>query len=72
MIVKISNDEVVKVDQIVREDDNIRGYVHGKKTVIFEFYFEGSNKAKEAMAAITENLRKSTFVDINLIYHQFK
>lgn len=72
MIVKVNNDEVVKVDQIIREDQTIKGYVHGKKTVIFEFYFDDSDKAKEAMAAITESLRNSNFVDINSIFYQFK
>jgi len=72
MIVKVNNDEVVKVDQIMREDQDVKGYVHGKKTVIFEFSFDNSDKAKEAMAAITESLRNSNFVDINSIFYQFK
>jgi hypothetical protein len=72
MIVKINNDEIVKVDHIIREETYIRGYIHGKKSIIFEYSFLIDSRAKEAMVAITEVLRTSQFVDINLIYHQFK
>ncbi len=72
MIVKVNNDEVIKADQIIREDSFIKGYIHGKKTSIFEINLLDEFKAKEAMAAITETLRNSNFVDINSIFYQFK
>jgi hypothetical protein len=72
MILKINNDEIVKVDQIIKEEMSIKGYIHGKKTVIFEIHFSSSDSAKQAMVAITESLKNSNFVDINSIYYQFK
>ena len=72
MIVKLNSDEIIRVDKIMRNDNKIEGYVHGKKTPEFTLTYDDNHFSAQIMTLISVILLEKNFIDINSIIFQIK